>query len=409
MTSYAQKLSRIIFTLIILLIRKITAFLDYFYPKDDKTIVFGSDATNRLSGDPKAMFEEMRRNHRNYHVYFITKTPREKGHIQSNTLSSLIIFLRARYIVSSHTLRDFGYFGFSRRKKLIATWHAITLKSVGYAKRNRTSWMMKELEGYTKKVSVFLACSKYDAAIHSLMFGYGGRTYLTGHPRNDHLVHHKSSNNKWQLQKLLGDMSGVKTVILYAPTFRTLELPVTGLKGRLDPEMRTKDIGVRLFPFADFDINTLDRFLRENNILILLRLHIGDQATQLNLDCERIVPFDYNICPDVNFILEDIDFIVTDYSSIVYDYLLLNRPMIFIPYDLEEYQKVRGLIVDDYDFWTPGPKVSSLNEFIDYIQLCLNGNSDPYELRRREINKIINSYQTDDSTSRILHVLKHLR
>ncbi len=408
MKSFVRMLNLILFNVMILLVRKITALLDFFYPKDDKTIVFGSDATNRLSGDPKAMFEEMRRNHRNYHVYFITKTPREKGHIQSNSLSSLFIFLRARYIVSSHTNRDFGYFGFSRRTKLIATWHAITMKSVGYAKRNRTSWMKKELEGYTKNVEAFIACSKYDAAIHSLMFGYGGRTYLTGHPRNDHLVNHKSSN-KGKLQKLLGNISGEETIILYAPTFRTLEIPVTGLKGRLFPEVRTKDTGVKLFPFVDFDIDALNRFLKENNILILLRMHIGDQTSQLNLDIDRIITFDYHICPDINLILEDIDFVVTDYSSIVYDYLLLNRPMIFIPYDLEEYKKVRGLVVDDYDFWTPGPKVSSLSDFIDYIRLCINGSSDPYEPRRREINKIINSCQTDDSTSRILHVLKLLR
>ena len=103
MKSIVRMVNLIIFTVLTLLIRKITAIIDFFYPKDDKTIVFGSDATNRLSGDPKAMFEEMRRNHRNYHVYFITKTPREKGHIKSNSFRSLLVFLRARYIVSSHT------------------------------------------------------------------------------------------------------------------------------------------------------------------------------------------------------------------------------------------------------------------------------------------------------------------
>ena len=37
------------------------------------------------------------------------------------------------------------------------------------------------------------------------------------------------------------------------------------------------------------------------------------------------------------------DILITDYSSIYIDYLLLDRPLIFLPYDKEQYLKGRGM------------------------------------------------------------------
>ena len=36
------------------------------------------------------------------------------------------------------------------------------------------------------------------------------------------------------------------------------------------------------------------------------------------------------------------DLLITDYSSVYFDYLLLDRPLIFVPVDLEEYIETRG-------------------------------------------------------------------
>jgi CDP-glycerol glycerophosphotransferase len=365
---------------------------DFIYPKDDATIVFGSDGTRRMSGSPRAMFEDMKRNYPDYQVYFITQTPKRKGEILPNTLRTLLIFLRARYAVSSNAPSDFGLFRWSRRKTVIATWHAISLKAVGHAQRGRTKLGRYFLQRYIYSIAAHIASSRFDAAILSLMFGVGDRIFLTGQPRNDHLLDYQSTG-KENLKRHLNGISGNETVILYAPTFRDERFGQEGMR-------------VRLFPFEDFDNDYFTRFLSENNIIVLVRMHAADAVTGLEIDNSRVIEFGHNACPDINVVLGDLDFIITDYSSICYDFLLLNRPMMFIPYDLEEYMSKRGLIVDHYDFWTPGPKLSSMKEFYDYVQLYVHGKPDPYEERRIELNKVINSFQTDNSTSRILHVMK---
>lgn len=372
----------------------LTPIMDFFYPKDKSVIIFGSDGGMRMSGDPKALFLNIKKKFPDYNLYFYIKKPTNAGHVKMHTLSSLFLFLRARYAVSSTGISDFGYFRWSRRKKVIATWHAISMKSCGHAQRKRTRWDKISTEKYSNAVTAAIASSKYDAAISCLMFGYGGRIYLTGHPRNDHLLTHKGSD-KNVLRDFIPTLSGDEYVILYAPTFR-------------DAAMSSASKQVRTFPFADYESSELHSFLKRNNAILLLRKHVADLATHFELESENVIDFNHEICPDVNDVLVDVDLLITDYSSICYDFLLLNRPVMFIPYDLEEYENNRGLIIDNYDFWTPGPKISTFKEFIQHTNNFIVGQSDSYDSARIELNKVLNSHQTCDSTSRFLHLLKIL-
>ena len=56
------------------------------------------------------------------------------------------------------------------------------------------------------------------------------------------------------------------------------------------------------------------------------------------------------------------DVLITDYSSIYFDYLLLDRPIIFFAYDLEEYLSDSREMYFDYDEFTPGEKVNDYQE-----------------------------------------------
>lgn len=60
------------------------------------------------------------------------------------------------------------------------------------------------------------------------------------------------------------------------------------------------------------------------------------------------------------------DVCMTDYSSVVFEYSLLQRPMVFFAYDIDEYNDWRGFYYD-YDEMTPGPVFKTTAEVIDYL------------------------------------------
>lgn len=373
------------------IMNKISKILDAIVPKNDYLIILGSNAGNSVTGSPKSIFDAIRKRNGQFQAVFLTREPKSNGEVNVNSLKALWLFCRAKYLVSSHGLKDFGYLRHSKRSKLVCTWHGISLKGSGYMQNNLSSKMKKDLQEYESSSSICISSSVYDAAILSLMFGYPSeKIRITGRPRNDILICNQEKSGA--LKNYLKGLEGDERTILYAPTFR-------------DKEFGVKNRRVRIFPFQDFSDSKLKAWLERRNMILLLRMHINDTVTELQVDNQRVFEFGNDVCEDINKVLSDVDVLVSDYSSIVYDFLLLDRPMIFIPYDLEMYQRIRGLIVDNYDFWTPGPKVKSFSEFIEYISECLDEANDPYARRRRELRNVIHSHQTPDSTSIIL---KHL-
>lgn len=66
------------------------------------------------------------------------------------------------------------------------------------------------------------------------------------------------------------------------------------------------------------------------------------------------------------------DALITDYSSVFFDYLLLNKPIIFFPYDYEEYLKNdRELYVDYYEE-IAGPAFMDFSDVIKEIIETIN-------------------------------------
>lgn len=70
---------------------------------------------------------------------------------------------------------------------------------------------------------------------------------------------------------------------------------------------------------------------------------------------------------DVNAILNACDLLITDYSSVGIEYAFLDRPVIYVSTDLKEYYDERGIILDNYDFWTDGITCDNYNDMIKLI------------------------------------------
>ena len=87
--------------------------------------------------------------------------------------------------------------------------------------------------------------------------------------------------------------------------------------------------------------------------------------------------------------------LITDYSSIYIDYLLTEKPVVFLPYDKDDYLKDRGLNFK-YDLVTPGPKPESFENFKNEVNRLLNDSSYYYG-ERHKINIFFNEINSECS------------
>lgn len=149
-------------------------------------------------------------------------------------------------------------------------------------------------------------------------------------------------------KKYMPDKSGRK-IILYAPTFRGFS-----------PEQSYNDFKL--------DLKKLKNLFCEEYIFYI-KAH-PFTAKQINLQYpEGIIEkdFAYNVS-DINIetALCAADILITDYSSLIFEYSLLDRPMIFYAYDLNEYKKSRSFY-SEYEEFVPGRIACNEDELIDSI------------------------------------------
>lgn len=77
--------------------------------------------------------------------------------------------------------------------------------------------------------------------------------------------------------------------------------------------------------------------------------------------------YDFSSYREINDLLFITDILITDYSSVCFEYALLNKPMIFFAYDVEEYVRTRDFYYDYHSF-IPGPLAKTTERMIDIIQ-----------------------------------------
>src|SRR5699024_7541550 len=93
--------------------------------------------------------------------------------------------------------------------------------------------------------------------------------------------------------------------------------------------------------------------------LINTKLEIADSLKAKIIDVSGI--------PDINELFLASDMLVTDYSSSFFDYSVLERPIIFFAYDLENYRdNLRGFYLD-YESDLPGPIATTSEDLFDEI------------------------------------------
>lgn len=268
--------------------------------------------------------------------------------------------------------------GFRKKYVILNLWHGIPLKKIGMEQKN-LSW-------FTRKYYKYLFADNYEGVVttSSHLVHIMSRSFLVeperikvwGQPRND-VLFSSNSEGKGLEEVFSGELPPYEKVVLYAPTFRDHE-------------------PTQLFPFQDMDRERLCQWLEEKKIFLCIRLHLYDQTgyqwiQELDRTGSRIRFLNEDRTVDIMEALKEFDLLITDYSSIYMDYLLTGKPVLFLPYDQEEYLKDRGMNFP-YDQVTPGPKPKTFQEFLNSMEDLLY-NHDGYVRQRESVNNFLNEIQ----------------
>ena len=340
-------------------------------------IVFSTRSANDYADNSKVLFEHFLSEKRE-DVFFYTKRKDVLGKIPKNgiyaySIKGIYILLHSRILVFTHGSSDYSPFIPKKTHKriFINLFHAIAVKKVGH--RNNTASMEE-----VKKWDYFLVSSEMESSFIQKQYTLNPEQILvTGQPRNDALASEPKD-----------ERIGSAKLFLYAPTFR-------------DTSVTT------LFPFADKDIHKLDDFLGEINAKIMVRIHINEEKVYTKsgeyIDLKNIFFAGSDVHPSVNDILPRFDGLITDYSSICLDFLLLNRPIAYIPYDFQSYEKVRGFSFDYYKHLA-GPALNSQKELVGFLEL----KEDTFAAKRTELKNIFHAYQDGKASERLYNVINAL-
>lgn len=263
------------------------------------------------------------------------------GIVPSSGWACFWLVLRAKYVFLSHGPGDIPWAWFSRRKVVCYVGHGIPLKTFmlkNKALKGIEYWRYRlEIASYTYVV----ASSTCDQRNLARCFRKPlSQVLVTGLPRNDDL----ESRKDYLRTRFPG-----KTIILYAPTVRD------------QPDYR-------LLPFDDLDLSSLDKFLAQHEMVLLLRHHVNNANVLEVSALDHVFALPNEEVAEIQPHLAAIDVLITDYSSIYFDFLLLQRPVFFIPYDFPQYSHARGLLYT-YDEVTPGPHILIQKQLLEELKL----------------------------------------
>jgi len=384
-------------------------WISFFVPKNKYLWVFGAWNGDKFSDNTRYLFEYVNKKHPEIHAIWLTKNRevlkliKKKGYraYLTYSLKGYLISMNAKLGIVSHLISDINRFTCCRMK-IIHLWHGHAVKPIFCMDKDKTrkkEFLLKKKLSYIFPFlnrdinfnnAMITTLSDKTKSIFSQAFN-NENIVVTGCPRNDGLFINNCS--KFEIYNLLLNYRkhGFKLGI-YMPTYRkNIDFDIVNYFTQNSDiiTMRLKELKVILaiklhpFNFKKFFIKKYDDNIERNNILKIK---------------------DGEIEQDIYSILPVFDFLITDYSSIFIDYLLLERPIIFAPFDKDQFFKINGNLLYNYNEVTPGPKAKNWDEVLKYIEEVIN-NPNKYKKERESVRNIFHKYVDNNSCKRVYNAI----
>ncbi len=389
---YNNKRAKILFKGIV------PSFLGIFIPKNKKRIIFNSTRNEFYNFNTKYLFEYFIKNHPEYESKYVinNKEKRDKLNkefgkeheyfIETESFKGMWYALRAKSWITSAFETPVGGFFLNLNRFVFLLGHGTHFKAIVL---NENSLPMIKKIYYNLilfNFSKFLVTSKSLIDIYKKAYRCDeSKLAILGEPRHDSIFEAKLSI----IEENFGEEVLLEKNVLYAPTWRPNSI-------------------LKLFPFDEMSWSDFSDYLEKERINLYLRMHpsFPEDLSFYTNQSKRIKILDNTIVEDISDVMGFFDLLITDYSSIHISFLLLEKPVMFLPYDFKEYNERMGFI-DDYDKLTPGPKPTTLKRFQDEMKLLLE-NENYYKDERVKVSYFFNDFTHNNCKMNAEYIIKEL-
>ena len=372
--------------------------LVYFLPRNRRSWVFGSGVGVNFSDNAKYLFLYCS-SEKDINCYWITKNKDLVESLRNDGLNAyykysakgLWLSLSSKVYVYDSRTGSINHWASAGAIK-VNLWHGSPLKTIDRditVKHNafyigNHTWGIKRylvrmiMPEWFVVADLMIATSEKVKGYFNSAFG-SKKIEVTGYPRND-IISNPSLYARYLVfeQNIIDSISTEKT-ILYAPTFRDTN--------RFNRE-------------APIEWGRLNDLLRKNDATFLIKLHRHDYSMAIKEEYSNIRVLDNE--SDMYPLFSKVDLLITDYSSIFFDFLLTDKPVLFYPYDKDDYLTKDRSMYDEYDTVTPGHKAYDFKGFYEKLELFFK---QPYALKEsvldyQVIKKMYNKYSDSDGAKR---------
>ena len=364
-------------------------FLSVFIPQSKKIWLFGAWGGKLYGDNPKYLFEYVNKNkNKQIKAVWISKNNDAIAKIRSenliayhqNSIKGLWYTLRGKIAFSTESYGDISNF-LPRKTTLIQLWHGMGAKAMKWKNKNSNT----TADCFTNQCWISTS-ELYTNIINELLGVPKEKFFITGYPRNDALVEAPYNQN---MEDLRLKYEGCKFIV-YMPTHRNF-----GKDGN-------KHINIE-------ELKRVDKLLSQKNLVMVYKPHIHELKNFIEYENDFsniILAKEQDVWGDVYSYLHYFDLLISDYSSILTDFMCTGKPVVYFPYDIDDY--INGDAGLNEYFWRipGGPMGYTWDEVLSYTEELLE--NDTWKEEREKCRQEYHYYNDGKNCERVYEMVKNI-
>lgn len=273
-----------------------------------------------------------------------------------------------------------------RNQIIVNLWHGIPFKKIGNL-----------LVGKSRIDSYLVATSSFTKDIFKMSFDTPTSNILiTGQPRTDRML---NVNREEIFKKIFTEYKSINSCFLWLPTYRI---------NRYNKEFHVDGIDIgNLLNCSDFSLIEFNEILKRNDNFCIVKPHpLAVRRNCANLSNILFVDEDWLTIKKLSLyqLIGASDCLISDISSVIVDYLLLDRPIVLLFEDIDQYETNRGFILNPISKYLPSRINTNFKDFIEDIESVCKG-EDTYFKERFELRSLYFDYTDSSSAQRVLDIV----